>query len=146
MKAKLLYSLVAAAVVGGFSLASSAMILTWVPEGKPRDLAESYLTASGKALERNKTLRRWRKKADKRLESATERVEEAAKDLKLPHLYNAAAWSVAGFALCFVMTLLFGLSSIKSAVALGVKASLTLLFLQAALVFAGILAWQKLSA
>lgn len=145
MKAKLFYSLIAAGVVGGFSLASSAVILTWVPEGRPRDLAEKYLTASGKALEANKTLRRWRKKADKQLESAAERVEEAAEDLKIPHLYNAAALAGTGFVLCFVMTLLFGISSLKSALALGVKASLTLLFLQAALVFGGILAYQKLS-
>jgi hypothetical protein len=144
MRAKFFYSLVSAVVVGGFSLASSAVILTWVPEGKPRDMAEQYFTASGKALERNKTVRRWRKKADKQLESAQERIEEAAEDLKIPHLYNAASWSVVGFVLCFVMTLLFGISSMKSALALGVKASLTLLFLQAALVFGGILAYQRL--
>lgn len=156
MKARLLYALVASAVVTASAAAIGASV-DRIPKGPARETAERYLVAPGhdlyERLESNKDFRRWRKKAEKqvdagkeKVEEATESLQDAADRLRLPHLYNTAAWAVAGFLLCFLGTLVFGVSSLKSALALGLKATLMMLFLQGALVFAGILAYQSVKA
>lgn len=153
MKGKLFYSLVAAAVVAG-SAAAMGIAVERLPSGKWRDAAERYLLAPGhEVYERfgsDPRFRKWRKKADKQVEAGREKlaevqeaVEEKAEELGAPALYNTAAWAAAGFLLCFLGTLILGVSSLKSAVSLGVKATLFLLFLQGALVFAGFLAYRR---
>ena len=148
------------------SAGASALVLSYVPKGKARSTAERYLIAPGgmlyERLQDRKEVRKIRKAVGKASEKIEDGLDEAKEKLekaglgaavekaseqaeRLPHYYNVATWAVAGFGLCLLMTLFFGVSSIKSALALGFKVTLTLLFLQAALVFAGILAFQRLS-
>lgn len=129
-------------------------------------IVERYFIAPGgmlyERLQERKEVRRIRKAVEGTVENVQDKIGEAKETLekaglgaavdkaseraeRLPHYYNVAAWAAAGFAVCLLMTLLFGVSSIKSALALGFKVTLALLFLQGALVFAGILAWQRLS-
>ena len=163
MASRILYALVATAVTAGSAGGLSAGVLA-LPKGPAREAVERFLVAPGEALmERldQGALRRLRKKAEGKMEEGKEKVEEAAEALKekaealgaegaaeqldrLPHLYNVGAWAGAGFILCLLGTLLFGVSSLKSALALGFKVTLALLFLQGALVFGGVLAYQKL--
>lgn len=149
MKSRLLYSLLGSLVVTGSILAAINAVLAWAPEGKASDWAQRALLAPGRALqerlEDSRDFRRWRKKSRKAVASGREQLEEAADRLGQPHLYNAGAWAAAGFIFCFLMTLVFGVSSFRSAVAMGLKAAVALLFLQAALVFAGAYAYQNLS-
>ena len=142
------------------------MVLSCVPKGKARSTAERYLIAPGgmlyERLQDRKEVRKIRKAVGKASEKIEDGLDEAKEKLekaglgaavekaseqaeRLPHYYNVATWAVAGFGICLLMTLFFGVSSIKSALALGFKVTLTLLFLQAALVFGGILAFQRLS-
>lgn len=139
----------ASSVVVGASLAANTVV-TRLPKGHGRDLAEKYVTAPGQVLyeklEDNKDFRKWRKKGDKAVDAARVKIEDAADRLDLPHKYNTGAWAVVGFAICFLMTLLLGVSSLRAAISLGIKVTLLMVFLQGALVFAGILAYQKLTA
>jgi hypothetical protein len=148
VKSRVLYSLLGSLVVAGCVLAAGAAIPAWAPKGKARDWAERALTAPGRVLheklEDNKDFRRWRKKGRKTLETGQEALEETADRLGLLQLYNAGAWAGAGFVLCFLMTLVLGVSSFWDAVALGLKVTLTLVFLQATLVFAGVFAYQQI--
>lgn len=138
MKSQLFHALVASSIVVGVSLGSTALVAK-IPKGPNRDLAEKYVTAPGQVLyeklERSKTVKH-----------AKEKLEDAAERLDLPRKYNTGAWAVVGFLLCFVMTLLLGVSSLRAAISLGIKVTLLMVFLQGALVFAGILAYQKLTA
>ncbi len=150
MKRHLLYSLIASCVVVATAAVTSALVLTWVPRGRARDAAERYLIAPGaiihQALAERPAVRRLKRAGEKEL-AAGERAlgrEVPADWERRPHLYNLGVWAGAGFALCLVMTMIFGVSSFKSALALGVKVTLTLVFLQGALVFAGVLAYQKM--
>lgn len=155
MKGKLLYALLASTVVVGASMAMSAMVLTWVPKGRARDFAEKVLIAPGEVLyerlDGKRKLKQLRKAGEKQLEKLEDtKVGAAALDAadkfeRLPHYYNVGAWALTGFILCFLMTLFFGVSSFKSALALGLKVTVTLIFLQGALVFAGVLAYQRLT-
>ena len=168
---KILYALLATTVVTAASATTSALVLTWVPKGQMRDAAEKYLIAPGevvyRALEDQKDVRKLQKLGQKKLDAAADRLEDVKDDARkalaktavggkldeklseqaerLPHLYNVGSWAVAGFALSLIMTLLFGISSFKSALALGFKVTLTLIFLQGALVFGGILVYQKMA-
>ncbi|MFA5138494.1 MAG: hypothetical protein WC728_04610 [Elusimicrobiota bacterium] len=155
MKARLLYALLSASVAVAASVASSAAILKFVPKGDRREAVERYLVAPGEMLyERLHESKRFRKLEERTrdaAEDAKDRIEEAGEGFsglpqaeRLPHVYNVAAWALAGFFLCLLMTLFFGVSSLKSALALGIKVTLTLAFLQGALVFAGILVYQRL--
>ena len=153
MKGNVFYALVASAVVAGSAAAMGAAVER-LPSGKWRDAAERYLLAPGhevyERLDSDPRFKKWRKKAARqveagreKLEEAKESVEEKAEALGAPALYNTAAWAVAGFFLCLLGTLVFGVSSLKSAIALGLKATLFMLFLQGALVFAGFLAYRS---
>ena len=148
MKNRLLYALISTFVVTCVSAGASVIALKWVPK-EHREAVERGLIAPGQALyaklEDQKGFRKLKKKGEKTLEAGKEKFEEAAEDLsdRLPHAYNIGAWAVTGFILCLMMTLFFGVSSFKAAVALGLKVTLTLVFLQAALVLGGVLAYQK---
>jgi len=140
------------------------LVLSYVPQGKTRAALERYLIAPGgmlyERLQDRKEVRKIRKAVGKASEKIEDGLDEAKEKLekaglgaavekaseraeRLPHYYNIASWAGAGFVVCLLMTLIFGVSSIKSALALGFKVTLGLLFLQAALVFAGILAFQR---
>lgn len=148
MKSRLLYALLSTSVAVAASVASSAAILKFVPKGGQREAVERYLVAPGEMLyerlHESGKFRKLEKKVEKAADEAKERLEEFPQAERLPHVYNVAAWAAAGFFLCLLMTLFFGISSIKSALALGVKVTLTLAFLQGALVFAGVLVYQRL--
>ena len=161
---KLIYSLVAAGVTTSAAAGLSAGVLA-LPKGPAREAAERFVVAPGEAaMERldTKRFRKLRKKAEKtldkgkeKLEDASERLGEKAADVgaerlaeeleNLPHYWNVGVWAGAGFALCFLGTLLFGISSLKSALALGFKVTLFMIFLQGALIFGGLIAYQKLT-
>ncbi|MEK7857515.1 MAG: hypothetical protein AAB320_00115 [Elusimicrobiota bacterium] len=155
MKGKLFYALLASTVVVGASMAMSAAVLNWIPKGKTRDFAEKTLIAPGEMLyerlDGKRKLKQLRKAGEKELEKLEDsKLGAAAIDTvdkleRLPHYYNVGAWALTGFVLCFLMTLFFGVSSFKSALALGLKVTVTLIFLQGALVFAGVLAYQNLA-
>ncbi len=146
MISRLFHALLAASVVAGAAALGSYGVSHWVPEGKTHDRLERWFSAGGKALEA-RLPQNWKD----RLSAAKERLPQvedtivgempqaAAPAQKLFHLYNIGAWTAAGFILCFVMTVLFAVSSLKSALALGFKVALTLIFLQAALIAAGVL-------
>jgi uncharacterized membrane protein YjjP (DUF1212 family) len=148
MKARLLYALLSTSVAVAASVASSAAVLKFVPKGDRREAVERYLVAPGEMiyerLHESKKFRKIEARAQDAADEAKERLSELSEDERLPHVYNVASWAVAGFFLCLLMTLFFGVSSIKSALALGMKVTLTLAFLQGALVFAGILVYQRL--
>ena len=159
---RLIYSLIAASVATSTAAGLSAGVLA-LPDSPVKEAVERFLVAPGEAaMERldTKRFRKLRKKADKQLEKGKEKLEEAAESLsekaedagadglaeqieRLPHYWNVGVWASAGFALCFLGTVLFGISSLKSALSLGVKVTFFMIFLQGALVFGGILAWQK---
>ncbi len=165
MGARLLYSLIAAAVTTGVAGGLSAGVRA-LPKGPIRDNAEKHLVAPGRAvMDRldSKDIRKLRKKAKKQLKKQKERLEEAAEDAELDvddlpvpekarevtdrlnemaHLYNVSVWAVVGFGFCFLGTLVMGVSSFKSALALGFKVTLLMVFLQGAFVIGAYIAWQ----
>ena len=168
---RLALSLLATSVVVASSAATSAMVLTYVPKGPWRERAEHYLIAPGQViyerLEGAKPVKELEKAGEKKLEKGQDKVQDAADKLKgeldksaagaavvsqvsrqaerLPHLLNIGAWAVAGFGFCFIMTLMLGISTLESALALGFKVTLTMFFLQGALVFGGLLALQRMA-
>ena len=152
MISRLFHALIAAGVVAGAAAAASYGVTHWVPEGKAHDRMERWLTAGGQAL-CARLPKNWKKKLSagrERLQKAgvdPQKFEDAvlgempqasAQTRRLFHLYNIGAWALAGFILCLVLTILFAISSIKSALALGFKVTLTLLFLQGALILTGV--------
>ena len=135
MKASLFYALVATSVAVAVSAGSSALVLSSMPQGGARSLAERYLIAPGgmlyERLQERKQVKKIRKTVKKAagkiqdgIDEAKEKLEEAGLGAavdkaseqaeRLPHYYNVATWAVAGFAVCLLMTLFFGVSSIKS--------------------------------
>lgn len=175
MRAKLLYALISTSIAAGTSWTASNAVLDRLPKGETRDAVEDFVLAPGRALadklDDQKGLRKLRKKGAKKLEEGREQVEEKVeeavekisetledrdlgglKDLKgleeldrVSRLYNVGIWAAAGFVLSFLMTLLFGISSLRSALSLGFKVTLAMIFLQATLVFAGFLAYQRIA-
>lgn len=164
-KARLLYALLSSSVVTGAGWGLTEGVAR-LPEGRLREAAERYLLAPGsELLERleddkrfrklaklgRKRVQKARKEADKAAGALEDRLEEleveraAERARRVSRWLNIGAWALAGFAVCGVMTLLLGVSTLGSALALGVKVAFFLLFLQAALVFAGVLAFQKLA-
>jgi hypothetical protein len=140
-------------------------VIHWVPEGPVREAVERWVTAPGQTVyARLKEDRAARQK----VEAGQERLKKAGLDLKkiqeslagqelvkgaakattetrrLMHFYNVSAWAGAGFAVCLALTLLFGIESIGSALALGFKVTLALIFLQGALILGGVLMLSKL--
>lgn len=151
--------------MAGTAAAASYGAAHWLPQGRTQELAERWVTAPGQNL-----YSRFQggDQAQKKLEAGQEQLTKAGLDLKklqdsplgrellkakdkakaeaqrLTRLYNVGAWAGTGFIVCLVLTLLFGVSSIKSALVLGFKVTLTLVFLQGALILGGVLVLQKL--
>jgi len=161
---KLFHALLASSVAAATAAGASAAVLAWAPQGQVRDSLERCIAAPGgmvyERLQGRKEVRRLGKSMDKAADRVKDGMEDAKDKLgemglgravdaaseqaeRLPHYYNVAVWAVAGFILCLLMTLVFGVSSFKSALALGFKVTLTLVFLQGALLFGGLLAWQR---
>ncbi|MFA6003740.1 MAG: hypothetical protein WC881_06700 [Elusimicrobiota bacterium] len=166
MIGRLFHALLASSVVVGTAIAGSYGVTHWLPEGRTRDLAERWVAAPGEAiyqrLEENPQLEKLKDAADKKVEAGKEKLDRfndtrlgremlkatastRGRTRRLMHIYNVGAWAGIGFAICLIMTLIFGISTIKTALALGFKVALTLIFLQAALVLGGVLAFHKLA-
>lgn len=175
MKAKLLYALISASIVTGTSWTMSTVALDVLPKGAVRETAQRYVLAPGREvldrLEDQKSVRKLRKKGrkrikktkkkfDKKLDQAVDKLDDALSEYemgeaisdrlsdeaeRLEKLYNVGIWALAGFALCALFTIVLGVSSLKTAVALGAKVTLFMIFLQGALVFGGILVVQRLA-
>lgn len=164
-KVRLLYALLSSSVVtgAGWGLTEGAARL---PEGRLREAAERYLLAPGsELLERleddkrfrkaaklgRKRVKKARKEAGKAADALEERLEElevdraAERARRVSRWLNIGAWALAGFVVCGLLTLVMGVSTLGTALSLGVKVTFFLLFLQATLVFAGVLAFQKLA-
>ncbi len=161
MTAKLLYALLSSSIVAGTAWTASNVVMDRLPKGKARKVAERFVLAPGQMLmdklEDRKDFRKLRKKGKKQLKKSRKKIEKAAELLqdslnikevaefdRLTRLYNVGAWAIAGFALCLLMTMVMGVSSLKSALALGAKVTLAMIFLQGALVFGGVLIYQSL--
>jgi hypothetical protein len=156
MKSLLFHSLIGACVAVAASSGASALILKYAPKGEARKACEKWIIAPGGVLfekiqevPRARSIHKALEKIVDRVEDAKDRIEESGvgsvlpRPGRLPHYYNAAAWGGAGFAACFLLALFFGVSSIKSALAMGFKVTLALFFLQGALVLAGVLAVRR---
>lgn len=133
MKSRILYSLTAGLVVGGCALAADSVSANFLPRGKTQEAVRRFLSEPGQRLkdklEDSKDLRDLSRRGRQALETSQEKLR----------LYNIGAWTAAGFLLCLLMTIFFGVSTFGAAVSLGLKAALTLIFLQGALIFAGVL-------
>jgi len=162
-------SFISTAIAAGTPWTASNAVLDRIPKGDTRDAVTDFVLAPGRVLadrlDDQKGLRKLRKKGAKKLEegrekveekvsAAVDKVEEALEDRDLPglegldrvsRLYNVGIWATAGFVLSFLMTLLLGISSLRSALSLGFKITLAMIFLQATLVFAGFLAYQRIA-
>ncbi|MEE8424378.1 MAG: hypothetical protein V3S11_01040 [Elusimicrobiota bacterium] len=175
MRLKLLYALISSSVVAGTSWTMSTVALDVLPKGALRETAQRYVLAPGsellELLEDQKSIRKLRKKGRKRIKKSKkkfdQKLDKAADKLddvlseyeigeeisdrlsgeakRLEKLYNVGIWALAGFALCALFTMILGVSSLKTAVALGAKVTLLMIFLQGALVFGGILVVQRLA-
>ncbi len=175
MKMKLLYALISSSVVTGASWTMSTVALDVLPKGAVRETAQRYVLAPGSEvldrLEDQKSVRKMRKKGKKRIkktkkkldkkidkvadklddvlseyeigEEISDRLSDEAE--RLEKLYNVGIWALAGFAICALFTIVLGVSSLKTALALGAKVTLLMIFLQGALVFGGILVVQRLA-
>lgn len=120
-------------------------------------MAQKYLVAPGEmALERlddQKSVRSLRKKTRqavkkgrKKLDKAADRLDDSLRDSSMGRRakhYNIGIWTLIGFIISFILTLILGVSSAKTALVLGAKVTLAMLFLQISLVLAGILALQR---
>jgi hypothetical protein len=165
MIGRLFYALRAASVVAAAAAAASYGVTRGLPQGPARQGLECWVTAPGQAvyakIKEDPAVR-------KKVEAGQERLEKAGLDLKSlqdslvgpqtakgaakarsearrhVHLYNVGAWAGAGLALCLAFALLFGVGSIADALALGLKVTLALVFLQGALILGGVLALSRL--
>jgi len=166
MIGRLFHALLAASVVTAAAVAGSYGVTHWVPEGRARDLAEGWVTAPGQALYARLDADR---SGRKKVPAGHQRIAEAGLDLKklqdsplgrdllkataqarteaqrLMHLYNVGAWAGAGFLVCLVLTIFFGVSSIGSALVLGFQVSAAFIFLQGALILGGVLVCRKIA-
>ncbi|MBI3299234.1 MAG: hypothetical protein HYZ75_13785 [Elusimicrobia bacterium] len=143
MKAKLLPALLATLVVTGSAFGAGKAVEA-LPEGVVRDAGERWILEPGRELaERvgdSRAVRKARKKAARRLEDAAERAGDALEDAgvadadRVAALYTTGAWAAAGFVVCLLAAMALGVSSLMSALALGLKVSLAFFFLQGALV------------
>jgi hypothetical protein len=162
MIARLFHALIATSIVAGAALAASYGVTHWMPAGRMQDQAERLLTAPGQAiyagLESNRAARKMVEAQQKRLAKAgvdLRKLQDSllgrdmrkaeAEAVRFMHLYNIGVWAGIGFAACLVLTIFFGISSIESALALGFKVTLALIFLQGALILGGVLVLRKLA-
>ncbi|OIO06626.1 MAG: hypothetical protein AUJ52_11955 [Elusimicrobia bacterium CG1_02_63_36] len=153
----LVYSLIASAVVTGSGWTLTSVVAERMPE-KARDAILAPGEVLVEKLEDRKDFRKLRKqgkkavtKGRKRLSKAQDELQEKLEDSgvefdldRKAKLYNVSVWALVGFGLCALLTLALGVSSFMTAVSLGIKVSLAMLFLQGALVFGGILALQSI--
>ena len=164
MKGRLLYALLGAAVPAAVSGAASVATVSWLAPDAQRAV-EKRLIAPGRWLaervEESPALRRAQEAAEERLEGPKSRLEKLAEGAsetlgktgaakaarkrlrRLPHFYNAGLWGTVGFFLCLLTSLVAGAASVKDAVSLGVKATVTIVAMQAALVLGGLLAVSR---
>lgn len=155
---KLVYALISSAVVAG-AAAGLAGLAERAPEGAAGEALERFVLAPGQMLaerlEDEKAVRALRKRARKGLDKAADAIDDKLEDYelgaaaerfeRLTKLCTVASWTAVGFALSLLMTLALGVSSFKTALGLGLKLTLAMLFLQAALVFGGLLVYQRLA-
>jgi hypothetical protein len=149
----LFHSFAAAAVVTSVAAGLSAGSRS-LPKGPLRDAAEKFASAPGRAvldkLQQSSVVQQAEKKAEKEAEKAAEKAADKAaakveKEIGVDaHVASVGTWAGAGFALCWLAVLALGVSSLKSALALGFKVTLFMIALQAALLFTGVLAWQSI--
>jgi len=153
----LIYSLIASSVVTGSGWTLTSVIAEHLPE-KGRDAIMAPGEMLVEKLEDRKDFRKLRKKGKKAVKKSQkklakaqdkleDRLEDSGVELDLDRkakLYNVSVWALVGFGLCALLTLALGVSSFMTAVSLGFKVTLAMLFLQGALVFGGILALQSL--
>lgn len=153
MKAKLFYSLLGALVCTAAALAVSGAVQLGTKRDKDlRRLAEKYVLAPGRILADQVEGSRVRKAAEEGLEKlADTKVAQEVRDTRaadrlgeLAHYYNVGVFTLLGFGLCLLMALLLGVSSMLDAIALGFKVTLTLFFLQAALLIVVVTQGSKL--
>lgn len=165
MSSKLLYAVASSAVISASSWGVSTAVLDHMPKGDFQAVAEKYAVAPGKmileTLEDKKPVKKLRTQSKKTLKEGKKKLDAAAETLddaldaydipgahrakKMTKIYNVGAWTLIGFVLSLLLTLLLGISSIKTAISLGIKVTVAMFFLQATLVFAGILALQRLA-
>jgi len=163
VKRAIFHALIAASVAAAAAVGAGAGSTRFPPEY--RGDAEKYLLAPGRFLAEKlheqkdfyraqeyleKHLGGYTSKIEKLAEGASERLEKTAAGRvttrqlrRLPHVYNVGIWGSSAFLLCLLMALLFGIESIWEALVLGFKVTVTLVCLQAALIFAGFLAIQR---
>ena len=137
----LFYALLSAGVVTAAAIGTSYGAAHWLPEGRGHELAERWVTAPGQALyaklnEHPQIARLNKTVQDKIKDSAIaqDMLKAENETARLMRLYNIGTWTGIGFILCLLLTILLGISSIKSALVLGFKVTLFFVFLQAALV------------
>ncbi len=157
------HALLATSVVVAAAVGASYAVIRWVPPGSARNAAERWLIAPGEALyaraqehDVQASIREGRQRLaragieirklqntplGRQANQAATKAEAGTR--RLLHLYNAGAWAATGFAVCLLLTLIFGVSSIKSALSLGFKVTLFLIVLQATLILGGFLALHK---
>ena len=141
----LFLSIAATAVVvaAGAGLSAGSRSL---PKGPARDAAERFVAAPGRAVldKLEETgLKKIEKKAESKLDAERGKLEKAADSVGLDvHFASVGSWAVVGFVFCWLAVLALGVSSLKSALALGFKMTLFMIAIQAALVFTGALAWH----
>lgn len=158
---RLVYALISSAVVAG-AAAGLAGLAERAPEGAAGEALERFVLAPGQMLAERledekavRALRKKSKKVRKELDKAADAVEETLEDYdlggaaerfeRMTKLCTIASWAAVGFALSLLLTLALGVSSLKTALSLGLKLTLAMIFLQAALVFGGILVYQRLA-
>jgi hypothetical protein len=140
----LFHAIVAAAVVTAAAAGLSAGSRS-LPEGPARDAAERFVAAPGKALldKLDETgLAKRAAKAEKKAEKEAAKVEDKA-GLD-DHLASVGVWAAAGLVFCWLTVLIMGISSLKTALALGFKVTLFMIALQGALVATGVFAWHAM--
>ena len=135
------YALLSAGVVTAAAIGADYGAAHWLPEGRAHELAERWITAPGQSLcaklNGNPRISRLNKNLQEKIkDSALAQDVFKAKNeaARLMSLYNIGTWTGVGFILCLLLTILLGVSSIKSALVLGLKVTLFFVFLQAALV------------
>ncbi len=136
-------------------MTGSGWTLTSVVSDHLPERARDAVMAPGEMLveqlEDRKDYRKLRKKSKKAVKTGKKQLSKVQEEFedrfeleRKAELYNVSVWALLGFALCTLLTLALGISSFMTAVSLGFKVTLAMIFLQGALVFGGLLAVQSL--
>ncbi|MDE2291932.1 MAG: hypothetical protein KGL53_07605 [Elusimicrobia bacterium] len=132
-------AIVSASIVTGTGFGLGQAV-DYIPKGKTRDMAQEFVLEPGRALAEklgdSRAVEMARKDAAKHLENAADKLQDVGvSDAdRWAKRYTVGAWAGLGFAVCLALALILGVSSIGSALALGVKVSLAFIFLQGAVV------------